>query len=71
MSRPDQDGRYTAFLGASNSGGLPSFILNATEPQWLGVRVAGEDNEQRTLLVRAFSNSESSNWHRANCCKSD
>jgi hypothetical protein len=51
----DQDGRYTAFLGASHSGGLPSLILNATEPQWLGVRVAAEGNEQRALLVRAFS----------------
>ena len=51
----DQDGRYTAFLGASHSGGLPSLILNATEPQWLGVRVAAEGNEQRAPLVRAFS----------------
>jgi hypothetical protein len=51
----DQDGRYTAFLGASHSGGLPSLIINATEPQWLGVRVAAEGNEQRAPLVRAFS----------------
>jgi len=52
--QPGQDGRYTAFIGASNSGGLPSFILDATEPQWLGVRVNGEANEQKTLLVRAL-----------------
>ncbi|HEX3153039.1 MAG TPA: hypothetical protein VHV32_00355, partial [Candidatus Angelobacter sp.] len=51
----DQDGRYTAFLGASHSGGLPSLIFNATEQQWLGVRVAGDSDEQRAPLVRASS----------------
>ncbi len=48
--RPGQDGRYTAFLGASHSSGFPAFLLDATEPRWLGVRISGEDNEQRTLL---------------------
>jgi hypothetical protein len=56
--RPEQDGRYTVFLGALPSGGLPSFLLDATEPRWLGVRVSGEDNEQRTLLVRPFYDSK-------------
>jgi hypothetical protein len=56
--RPGQDGRYTVFLGALVSGGLPSFVLDATEPRWLGVRVSGEDNEQRTLLVRPFYDSK-------------
>ncbi len=56
--RPEQDGRYTVFLGALVSGRLPSFVLDATEPRWLGVRVGGEDNEQRTLLVRPFSDSK-------------
>jgi hypothetical protein len=51
----DQNGSYTAILGASHSGGLPASILNATEPQWLGVRVAGEGSEQRAPLVRPFS----------------
>ena len=51
--QPDPDGRYTIFIGASASGGLPASILAATEPQWLGVRVAGEDNEERTPLVTA------------------
>ena len=49
--QPDQDGRYTAFLGASDPGGLPSLVLAATDPQWLGVRVVGETNEQRTPFV--------------------
>jgi len=52
--RPGQDGRYTAFLGASRSGGLPAFVLDATEQRWLSVRVSGEDNEQKALLVRVF-----------------
>ena len=52
--RPEQDGRYTAFLGALPSGGLPSFLLDATEPRWLGVRVGAENNEQRTLLDKTF-----------------
>jgi hypothetical protein len=55
---PEQDGRYTVFLGALPSGGLPSFLLDATEPRWLGVRVSGEDNEQTTLLVRPFYDSK-------------
>ncbi|HEY2168496.1 MAG TPA: hypothetical protein VGJ30_02645 [Candidatus Angelobacter sp.] len=33
---------------------MPSFVFDATEPRWLGVRVASEDNEQRTLVVRAL-----------------
>src|SRR6478672_3743815 len=49
--QPGQDGRYTAFLGVSASGALPSFIFSQTEPRWLGVRVTGEANEQRTLVV--------------------
>jgi hypothetical protein len=52
--RPGQDGRYTAFLGVSRSSGLPAFLLDATEPRWLGVRIGGEDNEQRTLLDKTF-----------------
>src|SRR5579864_6927651 len=57
--QPGQDGRYTAFLGGSGSSALP-FVLNATEPRWLGIRVAGEDNEQRTLLTEAFFVSKAS-----------
>ncbi|HEY2914031.1 MAG TPA: hypothetical protein VGK21_11775, partial [Candidatus Angelobacter sp.] len=49
--QPGQDGRYTVFLGASASGGLPSLVFAESQPRWLGVRVAGEDNEQRTLVV--------------------
>lgn len=52
--RPGQDGHYTAFLGASASGGLSSLVFAESQPRWLGVRVAGEDNEQRTPLVRAL-----------------
>src|SRR5579859_237946 len=58
--QPDQDGRYTAFLGASGSSALPSFVLAATEPRWLGVRVDGEGNEQKTLLTKAFFVSKAS-----------
>src|ERR1043165_129942 len=49
-AQPNQEGRYTAFLGASGSGGLPSLLFAASQPLWLGVRVAGEGNEQRTLV---------------------
>ncbi len=49
--QPGQDGRYTAFLGASGSAGLPSIVFTQAEPRWLGVRVAGEENEQRMLVV--------------------
>lgn len=53
--QPGQDGRYTAFLGVSGSSGLPSFA--ESQPRWLGVRVAGEDNEQRTLVVTTSNGS--------------
>jgi len=51
--QPGQDGRYTAFLRISGSGGLPSLVFIESQPRWLGVRVAGESNERRTLVVTA------------------
>lgn len=57
---PDQNGRYTVFLGALSSSGLPSAVLAATESQWLGARVEGEDQEQRTLLARTFYDGKAS-----------
>jgi hypothetical protein len=56
--QPGQDGRYTAFLGASGSGGLPSLVFTESQPRWLGVRVAGESNEQRTLVVTTSNGSK-------------
>jgi hypothetical protein len=57
--QPGQDGRYTVFLGASASGGLPFFVFAESQPRWLGIRVTGEDNEQRTLVVTTL------NYHKA------
>lgn len=55
--QPGQDGRYTALLGVSGSGGLPSLVFSDSHPRWLGVRVVGEANEQRTLVVTTSNGS--------------
>ena len=67
--QPGQDGRYTAFLGASGSGALPSFIFSQTQPRWLGVRVAGAGNEQRTLVVTTLNDPKASTGVVASAAK--
>jgi hypothetical protein len=47
----DQQGRYTALLGATSSDGLPLEIFTAGEARWLGIQVQGQPEQPRILLV--------------------
>ena len=49
--RTDAGGRYTVLLGETRLGGLPPDIFASLESHWLGVRVAGQAEQQRILLV--------------------
>ena len=47
----DIEGRYTAYLGASEKEGVPLELFSTGRAQWLGVQVQGEKEEPRVLLV--------------------
>ncbi|MBP7777934.1 MAG: tail fiber domain-containing protein [Acidobacteria bacterium] len=46
-----QDGRYTAYLGATRPDGLPAATLSGDLPRWLGVRFARGGDEPRVPLT--------------------
>jgi trimeric autotransporter adhesin len=50
---PDSRGHYTVMLGSTSSSGLPADIFVAGEAHWLGVRVQGQEEQPRVLLVSA------------------
>jgi trimeric autotransporter adhesin len=47
----DKEGGYTALLGATQPGGIPSELFRSDEARWLGVRVEGQPEQPRILLV--------------------
>jgi hypothetical protein len=47
----DEQGRYGVYLGASANEGLPLELFSAEQARWLGVRVQGEAEQPRVLLV--------------------
>jgi hypothetical protein len=49
----DEQGHYSALLGATKNEGLPMELFAAAEPRWLGVQVnlPGEVEQPRVLLV--------------------
>ena len=47
----DNSGRYTVFLGASKSEGLPQELFVSGEARWLGVQPEGGPEQPRTLLL--------------------
>jgi hypothetical protein len=47
----DQQGRYTALLGATQSEGLPLELFTSGEARWLGIQVQGRPEQPRILLV--------------------
>jgi hypothetical protein len=49
----DTDGRYTALLGATHSGGLPAELFTSEQARWVGVQVQGQPEQPRVLLVSA------------------
>jgi trimeric autotransporter adhesin len=51
--QPDDTGHYAVMLGSTSSQGLPAEIFVSGEAHWLGVRVQGEEEQPRILLVSA------------------
>lgn len=49
--RPDKAGRYSVMLGSASGQGLPSNVFAAGEARWVGVRVQGQEEQSRFLLV--------------------
>ena len=49
--QPDKTGHYTAQLGGTKASGLPTELFATGEARWLGVRVNGQDEQPRTLLL--------------------
>ena len=49
--QPDKNGRYSVMLGSASKNGIPSGIFAAGEARWLGVQVAGQAEQPRTLLM--------------------
>lgn len=47
----DAAGRYTAFLGANQSSGLPMELFASGEARWLGVQPEGQPEQPRSFLV--------------------
>lgn len=48
---PDADGNYSVLLGAADPAGLPPQVFSSADAQWLGVRVSGQAEGERALLV--------------------
>jgi len=49
----DANGRYTAMLGATKPDGLPMEFFSSNEARWVGVRLQGQNEQPRVLLVSA------------------
>jgi hypothetical protein len=49
--RPDKAGHYSVTLGSTSSQGLPASAFEAGEARWVGVRVQGQEEQPRFLLV--------------------
>jgi hypothetical protein len=48
---PDKTGRYTVTLGVTKAEGSLADSFSNGEPRWLGVQIAGEQEQPRVLLV--------------------
>jgi len=51
--KADSKGNYTVLLGSTSAEGLPTDIFTSNDARWLGVRVEGQEELPRTLLVSA------------------
>jgi hypothetical protein len=47
----DKAGHYTAMLGSTTSQGLPADLFATGEARWLGVRIQGQEEQPRVLLI--------------------
>ena len=49
--QPDKSGHYSVLLGSTTSGGMPRDVFVSAEARWLGVQVAGEQEQPRVVLT--------------------
>jgi hypothetical protein len=49
--QPDKSGHYSVMLGSSTSQGMPQDLFVSGEARWLGVQVAGEQEQPRVVLA--------------------
>ncbi len=49
--QPMRNGQYTVTLGSTTSQGLPTDIFASAEARWLGVRVEGQEEQPRVMLL--------------------
>jgi len=49
--QPMRNGQYTVTLGSTSSHGLPTDIFASGEARWLGVRVEGQEEQARVMLL--------------------
>ncbi|ABF42470.1 Hep_Hag [Candidatus Koribacter versatilis Ellin345] len=47
----DATGKYTVLLGATKADGIPMEMFASGEAQWLGIRIEGQKEQSRVLLV--------------------
>lgn len=48
---PDGNGQYNVVLGSATATGLPDDLFSQQEQRWLGVKVQGQEEQARVLLV--------------------
>lgn len=48
---PSTTGHYSVTLGSTTTAGLPEDVFVSSEARWLGLRIAGEAEQARVLLV--------------------
>jgi hypothetical protein len=51
--QPDESGHYSVMLGSTTSTGLPASLFATGSAHWLAVRVEGQPEQPRVLLVSA------------------
>lgn len=49
--QPSKSGHYSVTLGSTTSAGLPADVFVSGEARWLGVRIEGQADQPRVLLV--------------------
>jgi hypothetical protein len=49
--RPDKSGHYSVMLGSTTSQGLPADLFVSGEARWLGVKISGQPEQPRVLLL--------------------
>src|SRR5262249_23657571 len=47
----DSQGHYSVLLGSTNSSGMPTDLFSSDSARWLSLKVDGQQESQRSLLV--------------------